>query len=348
LKKNIDIIIIGSGIAGCTLAWQWLLNGKTVLMMSDSEKGSSAVAAGVFNPTILKRFTSVWKAGEQLGVLHKFYTNIESHVEGTFFHPVDILRRFHDEREIKTWLKKSVKEDLKDFMSSDVIRYDNRSIDAPFNYGKVSGTGWVDAIGYMNKTVKYLKANSSFVRDSFDADELFHYEDQVVYKEYIAGKIIFAEGFKMLLNPYFNNLPLQGNKGEVLTIKVPGLKLDYIIKSSVFLMAYTDDLFWVGATYNGEELSNVPTQEAKEFLTSRLERILKLPYEIVEHKCGIRPTTIDRRPFVGVHQDYKNYAVFNGMGSRSVLMAPWAAQQLFDSIYNDQPLDQEIDINRFI
>jgi glycine oxidase len=72
LKTNIDIIIVGSGIAGCTLAWQWLLNGKSVLMISDVEKGSSAVAAGVYNPTILKRFTSVWKAGVQLDVLTDF------------------------------------------------------------------------------------------------------------------------------------------------------------------------------------------------------------------------------------------------------------------------------------
>jgi glycine oxidase len=347
LKTNIDVIIVGSGIAGCTLAWQWLLNGKSVLMISDVEKGASAVAAGVYNPTILKRFTSVWKAGVQLDVLTDFYTKIESHLENTFFHPLDILRRFHDEREIRTWIKKSVKEDLKDFMSPEVFVFNNTAINAPYDYGKVVGTGWVDTIGYMNQTVAYLKENDSFMKGVFDFKELTHTHHQVQYKEYQAGKILFAEGFKLLSNPYFKNLPLQGNKGEVLTIKVPGLKLDYIIKSSVFLMAYTDDLFWVGATYDGEELSDGPTLSAKEFLTSRLERFLNLPYEIVEHTYGVRPTTIDRRPFVGVHKDYKNYAVFNGMGSRAVLMAPWAAQQLFNSLYKDQQLDPEIDIQRF-
>jgi len=316
-------------------------------MIADGEKGSSAVAAGVYNPTILKRFTSVWKAGEQLDVLKDFYTKVESRLEKRFFHPIDILRRFHDEREIKTWIKKSVKEDLKDFMSSEPFVYDNNAVDAPYDYGKVAGTGWVDTIGYMNQTVQYLKKNSSFFKDSFDFKELTHSDDQIGYKQYQSGKIIFAEGYKLLSNPYFKNLPLQGNKGEVLTIKVPGLKLDYIIKSSVFLMSYTDDLFWVGATYNGEELSGGSTEEAKEFLTSRLERFLKVPYEIVEHEYGIRPTSSDRRPFVGAHQHYKNYVVFNGMGSRAVLMAPWAAQQLFYSLYNDQQLDVEIDIQRF-
>lgn len=347
MNTKVDIIIVGSGIAGCTLAWQWLLQGKSVLMIADGKKGSSAVAAGVYNPTILKRFTSVWKAVDQLEVLNDFYPRIEALLDATFLHPIDILRRFHDEREIKTWKKKAVKEDLNGFMSEDTLAYENPAIHAPFDYGKVSGTGWVDTSSYMELTIDYLQSMSSYRSEDFDFKELRHYVDHVVYKESIADRIIFAEGFQMLSNPFFNNLPLEGNKGEVFTIKVPDLKLDYIIKSSVFLMPFTDDLFWVGATYNRDDVSDVPTSDAKEFLTSRLERFLKLPYKIVEHKYGIRPTTKDRRPFVGAHKEYKNYMVFNGMGSRAVLMAPWAAQQLFNSIYKDHALDPEIDIERF-
>ena len=347
MNTEVDIIIVGSGIAGSTIAWQWLLQGKSVMMIADGEKGSSAVAAGVYNPTILKRFTSVWKAADQLEVLHDFYPKIESLLEATFLHPIDILRRFHDEREIKSWNKKAVKDDLKDFMSVDIVSYENLAIDAPFDYGKVSGTGWVDTVGYMQLTTNYLEAKSAYRIEAFDFKELKHYDDHVVYKQITAPIIIFAEGFQMRSNPFFNHLPLQGNKGEVLTVKVPDLQLDYIIKSSVFLMPYVDDLFWVGATYNRDDVTDAPTEEAKEFLTSRLERFLKLPYEIVEHKQGIRPTTIDRRPFVGAHPEFKNYMVFNGMGSRAVLMAPWAAQQLYHSVYNNHPLDPEMDIQRF-
>jgi len=50
---------------------------------------------------------------------------------------------------------------------------------------------------------------------------------------------------------------------------------------------------------------------------------------------------------VGAHPEFKNYMVFNGMGSRAVLMAPWAAQQLYHSVYNNHPLDPEMDIQRF-
>jgi glycine oxidase len=347
MSKKFDIIIVGSGIAGCSLAWQWLLNGKSILMISDTKKGSSSVAAGVYNPIILKRFTSVWKAGEQLDVVNDFYPVIEAKLSLKFLHPIHILRRFHDEKEIKTWLKKSSKDDLKNFMVSNVSEYNNESIDAPFGYGQVSGTGWLDTIGFMNGTINCLKHCSLYLHEQFDYESLNHFEDHITYKNHHANKIIFAEGYKMLKNPYFKFLPMLGNKGEVLTIKVPGLKLDYIIKSSVFLMPYIDDLFWVGATYSRDDLSDLPTDSSKEFLTSRLERFLKVPYQIVDHKHGIRPTSIDRRPFVGSHSEFKNFMVFNGMGSRAVLISPWAAKQLYDSIYNEATLDPEMDIKRF-
>lgn len=141
---------------------------------------------------------------------------------------------------------------------------------------------------------------------------------------------------------------MQGNKGEVLTIKVPGLELDYIIKSSVFLMPYKEDLFWVGATYDRDDHSYDPTSQGIEFLTSRLERFLKLPYEIIDHKAGIRPTTSDRRPFLGAPLEHANVHLFNGMGSRAVLVAPWAAQVLCDAIYENIPLPADVDINRFL
>ncbi|WP_298951803.1 FAD-dependent oxidoreductase [uncultured Nonlabens sp.] len=345
-KKVVDIVIVGSGIAGCTLAWQWILNGKSVILISDVEKGSSAVAAGVYNPTILKRFTSVWKSAQQLEVLNSFYPLVEQITGIPLLHPINILRRFHDNKETKTWVKKSYKEDLKDFMSSDIVHRDIYGIDAPFNFGLVTQTGWLDTIGFMNASLDYLKSQSSLILESFDFDELSHHKDHICYKEWKAGKIIFAEGFKLRSNPYFKDLPLQGNKGEVLTIKVPGLKLDHIIKSSVFLMPYSNDLFWVGATYSREDLTDNSTETAKEFLTSRLERFLTLAYEVIDHKHGIRPTTIDRRPFIGAHRDYKNYYVFNGMGSRAVLIAPWAAQNLYDTMYNDAVINEEMNVDR--
>ncbi len=342
-----DILIVGTGIAGCSLAWKYHLAGKSVVLLGDRKKGSSAVAAGVYNPTILKRFTAVWKAQELLDYMLPFYQEIEQITKHKLLHSSPILRRFHDEREVKTWNKKALRPELEPFIKPVTVKKDINGIDAPYGYGLVASAGWLDTVAFMKATCDFFLNEDQFIEEPLDHDVLQVQKDYINYKSIKASYIIFAEGYKMLQNPFFNELPLQGNKGEVITIKVPGLKLDHTIKSSVFIMPYKQDLFWVGATYNRDELSDQPTEAAHEFLTSRLERFLTLPYEIVDHKYGIRPTTIDRRPFVGHHQQYKNVFVFNGMGSRAVLLAPWAANELYNHMYHQQELHPEINIARF-
>ncbi|ARN79018.1 FAD-dependent oxidoreductase [Nonlabens spongiae] len=345
---QVDNIIVGSGISGCCLAWRFYFNSRSFVMISDRLKSSSSVAAGVYNPTILKRFTSVWKGEEQLDSAIPFYKKIEGELNAKLLHPISIYRRFHDKREVVTWCKKSAKSDLSRFMVDQPLKnVQVHGIDAPHGFGEVTETGWLDTVAFMAKTIEFFKSRNQVLLSSFDYDQLQVKGESLSYNDFTSNQIFFADGYRITDNPYFNNLPIQGNKGEVLTIKVPGLKLDHIIKSSVFLMPYKDDLFWVGATYDRHNLDYNASASGLEFLTSRLERFLKLPYEIIDHKAGIRPTTQDRRPFLGSHADHKNVICFNGMGSRAVLMAPWAASQLYDHVFHDKPLPPEIDIARF-
>ena len=70
-------------------------------------------------------------------------------------------------------------------------------------------------------------------------------------------------------------------------------------------------------------------------------------FEVIEHVAGIRPTVKDRRPLVGRHPEYSNIYVLNGLGTRGVMIAPYVAQELYNYIQHDIPLDPEIDIKRF-
>lgn len=342
-----DVLIVGSGIAGCSLAWKWYFEGKSVALAGDRCKGSSAVAAGVFNPTILKRFTSVWKAQEQLQYLKVFYREIEKLTGARLLYDSPILRRFHDDKEAQTWVGKAHREDLKHFIRPSVEDIDIDGIRAVDGFGLVDCAGWLDTLEFMQVTQSFFDRSGSFIPSHVEHSSLVHHDNHVEYNGHSYHKILFAEGYALRDNPFFNNLPLQGNKGEVITIKVPGLKMDYTVKSSVFIMPYKEDLFWVGATYNRHDLTDTPTQAGIDFLTSRLESFMTLPYEIIEHKYGIRPTTVDRRPFIGQHPEFKNYCIFNGMGSRAVLIAPWASQMLFDHLYRQEELHPEVNINRF-
>ncbi|SCY24747.1 Glycine/D-amino acid oxidase [Nonlabens sp. Hel1_33_55] len=342
-----DVIIVGGGISGATLAWQWFLQGKSIHWIADEKQSSSHVAAGVFNPVVLKRFSPIWKAQEQLDFIFPFYKEVENYLKSSVLEMVPVWRRLHDQKERSTWIRKSNRDDLANLMITEPSDTSISGIEAGNGYGIVKHTGWLNTMAYLSDSIKFFQDRNEFIKASLDYEKLDITNDHVSYNGIDAKAIIFAEGNGLRNNPWFHQLPLQGNKGEILIIKCPGLKLEQIIKSSVFLMPYREDLFWVGATYEREYTSAEPSDEAREFLISKLETFLKLPYEIVDHKSGIRPTTIDRRPFLGSNKDYKNLYVFNGMGSRASLIAPWASQQLLESIYNGHQLPKEMDIARF-
>ena len=55
----------------------------------------------------------------------------------------------------------------------------------------------------------------------------------------------------------------------------------------------------------------------------------------------------DRRPLVGQHPKHKLLYVLNGFGSRGVLIAPFASEQLFQAIENEGTIHQEMDVSRY-
>jgi len=83
-------------------------------------------------------------------------------------------------------------------------------------------------------------------------------------------------------------------------------------------------------------------------LINKVNTFINCDFKIVEQVAGIRPTVKDRRPLVGQHPEYKNVYLLNGLGTRGVMIAPYVANQLFQYIEHNKPLDPEIDINRFV
>ena len=174
------------------------------------------------------------------------------------------------------------------------------------------------------------------------------YDHYVAYQGIKARKIVFAEGYGLKQNPFFNNLPLTGTKGEMLMIETEA-DIPYVIKSNVFITPNVakKGQYYVGATYNWNDKTNIPTPAAREHLENKLKKLLNYPYQVISQKAGIRPTVIDRRPLAGKHQVYKNLGVLNGMGTRGVILAPTMSRQLFNYLEFDMPLMREIDIRRF-
>jgi glycine/D-amino acid oxidase-like deaminating enzyme len=343
----IDYIIVGSGLAGISFAETALKNNKSVLIIDDKSQNSSRIAGGLYNPVILKRFSELWEAQKQLRIMNDFYESIQSKLSKKFNFQLPILRKFFSIEEQNNWFAASDKKNLSPFLSPKLISRKYNGIDSPYDYGEVLHTGYVETALLLDSYKRYLLENNLLLEEYFDYRLIEFFDFGIQYKNIKTRHIIFAEGFGLHKNPFFNYLPLDGTKGELFIIKAPELNLDVIVNTSVFILPLGNNLFKVGATYNWNDKTDLPTEQGKQELLGRIREIITCNFEIVEHFAGVRPTVKDRRPLVGTHYSRKSVHILNGLGTRGVMLGPAMANDLFNSIENEIPLHTEIDIQRF-
>ena len=344
---KVDYIIIGCGLAGISFCEELIANNKSFIVCNNNSQQSSTVAGGLYNPVTLKRFTSVWKSKEQLELAMPFYRNIEASLNIKLDYKTTVYRRFTSLEEQNDWFSASDNPNLNDYLSLKIHKNLNSNLNAEFGFGEVLQSGRIDTKLLIEKYKIHLKENNLIIEEDFDYDNLKIKEQHMLYKSIEAKHIVFAEGFGLKNNPFFNYLPLYGSKGELLTIHAPKLKMDFVLKSAVFIIPLGNDLYRIGATYERDDKTNRITNEAREELLDKLKTVLACDFEVVNQVAGIRPTVKDRKPLVGNHKDHKKLYVLNGLGTRGVMIGPYVAKQLYNYIENKQPLDAEININRF-
>ena len=343
----IDYLIVGSGLAGISFAETAMQNQKSFLIIDNHSQSSSLIAGGLYNPVILKRFSEVWQAEQQLEILNQFYQKLESKLNIKVDFKIPILRKFFSVEEQNNWFAASDNKMLTPFLSLDLVKTKYAGINSPFDYGEVLQTGYVDTKLLLDVYKKYLLENKLLIQETLDYQSIQFNDDFIEYKQIKAKQIIFAEGFGLHANPYFNYLPLDGTKGELFIIKAPELNLDVIINTSVFILPLGNDLFKVGATYNWQDKTNIPTEDGKKELLDRIHEILDCEFEIIDHFAGVRPTVRDRKPLIGTHPKFPQLHILNGLGTRGVMLGPSMAIELFNSIEHQKPLDKAIDIKRY-
>lgn len=345
---KVDYIIVGLGLAGLAFAEELMHSGKTFVVFEDYSQTSSLVAGGVYNPVILKRFTPVWNAKEQLAIALPFYISLEKKLNTTLDYKFSTRKVFKSVEDQNNWFLASDKPILSDFMNPEIISEKIDEIIGDFGYGEVYQTGRIDTHQLISTYRDYLKENHLIRNEKFEHSAVDFFEDRLYYKDLISKRIVFCEGFGVKQNPYFKDLPLKEAKGETLTIHALNLNVTFLIKSTLFVLPLGEDIYKVGATFNWNDKTSNPSQEGRKELVDKLKKVIQTPYKIIDHSAGIRPTVKDRRPLVGIHSKHKQLAILNGLGTRGVMMAPSMAKQLYGFLEEGIGLDPEINCDRFM
>lgn len=343
----LDYIIVGFGLGGAVVAHQLEERGRSFMIFDSGNQNSSRVAGGMMNPVILKRFTLAWRADEQLKLAERVYSDLEGQLNSEFLTPVGLFRKFSSVEEQNNWFEAADKPQLAPYIDTRLVSDLSPAIPSPYGFGKVHHTKRLDTNIFLDSYGGHLEKMGVLLKKAFDYAQLELLEEGVEYNGIRARKVIFCEGFGVRHNPFFNYLPVTGNKGEYIIVRSPELKLDVTVKSAVFISPAGNDHYVVGATYNNHDKTPEPTAAARQEIVQKLERLIHADYEIVHQIAGIRPSTGDRRPLVGQHPEHQDLFCCNGFGSRGVLIAPMAAHLLLDFVEKSQPLPAEVDLSRF-
>ena len=344
---KLDYIIVGLGLAGLAFAEQLIKANKSFIVFEDSSQTSSLVAGGVYNPVILKRFTPVWNAKEQLQIALPFYEGLEQKFQTTFDYKFQTKKVFKSIEDQNNWFAALDKSKLIDYLDADLDHQKKEGVIADFGFGNVKQTGRIDTKKLVDTYRGYLEKRALIKFEQFNHQQIKFHPNHLVYKDIDANRIVFCEGFGMRENIFFNYLPLNEVKGELITIHAPNLNIDFQLKSTLFVLPLGENVYKVGATFNWDDKTSNPSKEGREELIEKLEKVINVPYEILSQTAGIRPTIKDRRPLVGTQPAFPNLAILNGLGTRGVMIAPTMAKALFNYLEKGEELDSEIDIKRF-
>ena len=344
MKK--PILIVGGGIAGLSIAVRLEERGIPFELIDSGINHCSKVAAGMINPMVFRRMLHSWRVQEFLPETIAFYKTLADWTGENYLKPLALRRVFAHEQEYDLWSSKQDDPAYSPYLKK--INSEDMNNDSVIN---TFGTGMVNQAYYVSTKQLLIDLQQKYKAEERLREEKIAYADidaeNATYKRVAYENIIFCEGSHVLENPWFNYLPLQGTKGELLTVESDELNEFESINRKCFAMPLGNKQFKVGATYAWNTTEAICTAEAKKELLNHLATLTKAQVRVVNHEAGIRPTVPDRRPLLGRHPNFPKLSIFNGLGAKGFLLAPTLSKEFLDHLLQEDTLDKEVDIQRY-
>ncbi|MEP6683449.1 MAG: FAD-dependent oxidoreductase [Parafilimonas sp.] len=345
----IDFIIAGQGICGTWLSYYLLKENKSIVVFDKkNNQSASNVAGGMINPVTGRRVVTTWMADELMPFVLNEYNEISKAFNAEFIHQKNMLV-FPTAPDLQNAFKARMEEQNSYIQQLTLSKQQLQSyFNFPFDVFEISPCHVVDMRALLKNYRQFLNDKHILFDKIFDESQIIFHDDFVEYKNIKARKIIYADGTQSSNSKYWKNLPFVQNKGQALIVEINDLPLSHTYKfGHLTLIPMHENLWWFGSSNELTFQTTEPTEDFKQRTTASLQSILKIPFTIKEHLSSLRPATVERRPFVGVHPVQKQIAILNGMGSKGCSLAPWFAKELAENLINKKPIDTLADVQRF-
>ena len=342
-NQNLPFIIIGQGVAGTLMAFELERRGVPYKIIDSGVNHSSSVAAGIMNPVVFRRLTLSWMVEECWPLIEIVYGEIESLTGVKFLFKKPMRRLFASEQEKGFWQEKTNNLIFSKYISlypedEPVPEYARNT----FGQGLVKEVYHIDVEAFLRATRQFFVNKGVLELKDVNNETI----DALIQDPEIAG-LIFCLGYRNFQLKIFQDLPVQTTKGQILTIATETLSSTELLNRKCFLLPIQAGKFRCGATYEWDDTSLNTTEEGRRTVEEKLESLINQSFETIGQDAGIRPTTPDRRPIIGQHENFPKAFLLNGLGTKGYMLAPWCAQHLAEFIFDGKELSSEVSIKRF-
>jgi glycine oxidase len=347
--RTVEVIVVGQGLAGTALAWQLRRRGRSVLVVGrESVSSPSRVASGLMTPVTGKRLARSWRWDELYPTAVGFYRMVESATASSFLHQKPALRLFADEREREKYHGRV------DNVLAGLVREAPPVpgwFEAPLGGFEMPDAARLDAARYLDASREAFALGEGYVEEMVDLRrdvELVPGGVRLPRLGVQAAVLALCCGYAPAADPWFGTVRYNAVKGELLTLRVPGLAETRVVHRGVWLAPLGGELFRAGSTFNWDDLRPEPSAAGRAEIEERIRAFLRLPFEVVEHRAAVRPVIDAGYPVLGRHPEFRQVAYFNGLGSKGALLAPFFAAQLAWTLAGEGEVEADVDVKNLL
>lgn len=343
-----EFLIVGQGLAGTALAWRLLERARSfVIVDRDEALTSSKVAAGLVTPITGMRLTLNWN----YDVLHpeavRFYRAKERLLGRKFYFPRPLVYLLKNGREVERWQQRSREARMSRYFNP-VLReslVNENRIENLLGGFEQRHAGFLDTASFLNASRQHFEALGVWRRGEVGEDELDLTQSGAVWKGETFGTVVFCQGWEASKSRLFSWLPFSPARGTILTLRGDTGEHRRIINRGCWLVPRSDGLIRAGSTYELRfDHPNESDPGELDALHAKLRSLMKTDFEVVSGQTAVRPIIKRCYAALGRHPAHPQIALFNGLGSKGVLRAPFMARRLTEHLLDGTALDPEFDV----
>ncbi|MDT4288373.1 FAD-dependent oxidoreductase [Methylomonas sp. MO1] len=346
MAVQIDVLLVGQGLAGSLLAWELLQRQSRIVVVDDGAESASQVAAGLINPVTGQRLVKQVDVETLLPAALHAYRQLGTQFGQSFYLQMPMLKILRSAKELEIAERRLRQPDYRDYLTG--LAHAPERIDAPNGVLQQRQTGYLRTEALLSQLRDFFSNKNCYRRNSLHYSDI-HLEPTLRWQGIYPRHIVFCEGYQSVSNPWFKYLPFQLAKGEILGCESRQDIQQQILNYGHWLIPLGAGRFKTGATFDTNQLDNLPTQAAKTALLASLRAVCpqQRSLDVYQHRAGIRPATQDKQPFIGTHPRHSQLHIFNGFGAKGSLAIPWYAARFADYLQQNAGLPPACNIRRY-